>query len=130
MGTSPRFSDTILVDVASTIPDDAELVIATVTGVTSRYTDQAIKLHGWANISPDADASQCALTIRVGTITGTIVGAAAIDLPATTQLLALECDGVHDATEVANQTYVLTATMTGASSTSTVESCAVTARVD
>jgi len=104
---------------AVTIPDDAEAVVATLAGVTSRYPGQTAYPHGFVNMTPDADTTAVTLNIRRGTLTGTIVGTITATLPATPVEQFLEVFGVDPATEVANQTYVLTVTATDASSTST-----------
>lgn len=103
--------------------DDAETVIATLTGVTSRAGGQPVQCTAFANVTADATATDCIIRIRRGGLTGTalapdltldgadIAGAANFEIT----VAALDSPG-----EMIGGVYVLTLEITGATGPSPV----------
>lgn len=108
---------------ATNIPNAAETVVATLTGVSSGAPGNKIDLTGTLNVLTGAASTTCTLRIRRGTdATGVLVGQAA----ATPAAAAVSTDCAVSGTdlpagELANQSYVLTAVVAGGAAAGTAQ---------
>lgn len=111
----------------------AETVVATLTGVDLKFSDQVIKLSAAINFTVGTSGNAATLKLRRDSLTGTQVGAT-VTLPVTTVVATDTVIGVIYASDqpgnVAGATYVLTLTVASAAATSTVNNVNITARVD
>jgi hypothetical protein len=111
----------------------AETVVATLTGVELKYSDQVIKLSGAINFTVGTSGNAATLRIRRDTLTGTLVGTAQT-LPVTTVVATDTVIGAVNVSDqpgnVAGQVYVMTLQVATAAATSTVNNVNITARVD
>jgi hypothetical protein len=101
-----------------TVVTNAETVIATLVGVTSRSPGGPINLTGFAAFQVSALTTATTLRVRIGSVTGTILNAAA---PAITGTAGSTTTNTIDGSwqdqpvgEYNNQTYVLTIQSTAA----------------
>lgn len=115
-------------------PSDAtETVIASVGNLSSLYSNQSFKLHGWAFVIAEASAVSCILKLRRASLTGTLVGTSptynGTDILAPLGAI-VEMYAQDTQVDVAGATYVLTATLASAAGASTVSAVYLEARVD
>ena len=115
-----------------TIVTTTETVIATLTGVNSRGSNYPINLTGSAVFAVSALTTATTLRIRLGSLTGTIVGAAQIvqggvagDVNAADGSVVAQ---YTPAGELANQTFVLTIAATAAGANWNVTSAQLVAQ--
>lgn len=95
-----------------------ETVIATISNLNSRGSGYTIHFTGQAAFAVDAATTATTLRIRIGTVTGTVVGSAVIAAAATAGDVQ-DAPGVvggdyTPAQEIAGATFVLTIQATGA----------------
>lgn len=131
MTSPPLFYSTLAVTASPAT--DAEIVIATLTGVCTKYAGQTIKLTAAANLTPDVDATAIVARIRRASLTGTVVGGpvsisgTAVD-DATSMNLGV--DGSDSPGDVSGGVYVLTIACTDANSAGVTNAVSLVARVD
>lgn len=112
--------------------DDAETVIATLSGITELLPGLSVRLHGWANITGEASATDMRLRIRRASLTGTsVVGPFTFGTTDVTAAKPTEGNiyGSDQPGDFAGATYVLTVVMTAAAGTSTVNGVCLDATV-
>jgi hypothetical protein len=111
----------------------AETVVATLSGVDLRYSDQVIKLSGSINFTVGTSGNAATLRLRRDSLTGTQVGTSQT-LPVTEVVATDTVIGAIYASDqpgnVAGATYVMTLQVATAAATSTVNNVNITARVD
>jgi hypothetical protein len=111
----------------------AETVVATLTGVDLRFSDQVIKLQGVVNFTVGTSGNAATLRLRRDSLTGTQVGTT-ITLPASTIVATAVATGLINFSDqpgnVAGATYVMTLQVASAAAISTVNNVNLTARVD
>lgn len=129
MSVPANFFDTY--DVVASPADDTETVIALLSGVGELLPNLNVHLHAMILLAPNADATLVSYTIRRDGLTGATVGQ-----PWDTPIPASPPDAgfpgiiavVDTPGDFAGAIYVLTATVSGASGVSTVDSVWLGAR--
>lgn len=131
MGATPLFFSSGIVS-ATAISSATEVVVATCSGVTTRYAGQNVTLLGLALVTTPGSTTAVTVRIRKLTLTGTVVNdatAQAITAAAATSnmYLAAGTDGPGD---VDAYTYVLTVACTAGSGAGSCVYGYLEARVD
>lgn len=123
-GPTPWQQTPFVVNATSqTIITNAETVVATLGGIFSRTPGAAIYVTGYAAFTVNAATTSTVARIRIGSVTGAVVGVSApvTNTAGTTQanLIDLSVQDVP-AGEYFNQTYVMTVQSTAAAANWTV----------
>lgn len=130
MSVPANHFDTYTVGASPT--DATEAVIGTLSGITELWPGLAINLDAWVNVTPDASTALMTLNVRRGSITGTVVGTATADGPATITKGTIVNMAVQCGDNLGNFTgavYVLTLTCASAGGAGVVNALHLGARV-
>lgn len=116
MGASrPHAYSTVAITNAAESAANTETVVATLTGVTSEFPQQAVQLLGLVAVTPGTTATAMTVRIRQDSLTGTLVGTADVhagDIQPS-KLSGLEIAKTDGSRECAGATYVMTVQGTG-----------------
>lgn len=105
---------------ATSIVTTTETVLATLPPVSTDGSVQRVQLQAFASFTTGAGTTGYTLRIRRGTgITGTVVATSGIIAAAASTLVAGGVDGLDAPGEVADQQYVLTVQLAGATGNGT-----------
>lgn len=100
-----------------------ETVVATVTGVTTAFAGETVRIEASASVTTGADTTALTFRVRRDSLTGTIVNNAdpvQVEVAAgSTEDHGVQCEDTFTG-EVAGQTYVLTVQQTAASANGSV----------
>lgn len=119
-------------DVVASPADDAEIVIARLSTVTTINPQGVVHLHGWVNLAPDADATRATIQIRRDSLTGHLLDSAqgvASFVAGDAPNITVDVDVFDVNGDVASATYVLCLLMENATDESGVNAVHLEARV-
>lgn len=111
-----------LVSANVTITTTTETVVATLTGISTRYASERVALHGWVQLTTGTATTTVTLRVRRGTDTsGSLIGEAnAVSIGAAaggTEQFDIDVEDTPG--DVASQSYVLTAQQAAATGNGT-----------